>query len=185
VEVIEFISGACSCTVKEQNPGVDLLMRHDWDAAAEKLAAQFGAEEGNEGEFGADAFFPELIIPAAQPPSADPLQPADALEVATGAAAPAADGAQTAANPVLTAGEPSEPAAATEQERQPRQEKAAPQALAHASRARAASPAATHQGSAEAAEPAGFPLVATVGIGLLAGLLALAGATFFVLRPHS
>jgi hypothetical protein len=28
-----FICGPCSCQVKEQNPGFDLLLNHDWDAA--------------------------------------------------------------------------------------------------------------------------------------------------------
>lgn len=29
----EYICGKCSCTVKEQNPGVDMLMAYDWDKA--------------------------------------------------------------------------------------------------------------------------------------------------------
>jgi hypothetical protein len=29
-----FLTGKCSCQVKEQNPGVDLLVKADWDAAA-------------------------------------------------------------------------------------------------------------------------------------------------------
>jgi hypothetical protein len=29
----EFAVGACSCQVKEQNPGVDLLVTADWDAS--------------------------------------------------------------------------------------------------------------------------------------------------------
>lgn len=32
-QAAEYIVGACSCQVKEQNPGVDLLMAVDWDAA--------------------------------------------------------------------------------------------------------------------------------------------------------
>ncbi|MDA1052474.1 MAG: hypothetical protein O3C40_18615 [Planctomycetota bacterium] len=63
IREIEFISGACSCTVKEQNPGIDLLVRYDWDSAAAALAEKFGNEEGNESQFGPEMFFPELIIP--------------------------------------------------------------------------------------------------------------------------
>jgi len=63
IREIEFISGACSCTVKEQNPGVDLLVRYDWESAAAALADKFGNEEGNESNFGPEMFFPELIIP--------------------------------------------------------------------------------------------------------------------------
>ncbi|MEO8497863.1 MAG: hypothetical protein ABI614_22580, partial [Planctomycetota bacterium] len=69
VREIEFISGACSCTVKEQNPGVDLLVRYDWDSAAAALAEKFGNEEGNESQFGPEMFFPELIIPDSGPPA--------------------------------------------------------------------------------------------------------------------
>ena len=32
-QAAEYIVGACSCQVKEQNPGVDLLIAMDWDAA--------------------------------------------------------------------------------------------------------------------------------------------------------
>lgn len=63
IREIEFISGACSCTVKEQNPGVDLLVKYDWESAAAMLAEKFGSEEGNESQFGPEMFFPELLIP--------------------------------------------------------------------------------------------------------------------------
>ncbi len=61
-ECVEFVTSACSCTVKEQNPGVDLLMKYDWEAASERLAEKFGAEEGNENQFAIDEFFPDLVI---------------------------------------------------------------------------------------------------------------------------
>jgi len=61
---IEFITGACSCTVKEQNPGVDLLARQNWQEAAMKLAEKFSGEEGS----GAGMFFPELVIPSGSAP---------------------------------------------------------------------------------------------------------------------
>ncbi len=38
VEVVSFLAGACSCLVKEQNPGVDLLVKWDWEATADELA---------------------------------------------------------------------------------------------------------------------------------------------------
>jgi hypothetical protein len=37
---LEVVTGPCSCMVKAQNPGVDLLFCWDWDAAAEALARQ-------------------------------------------------------------------------------------------------------------------------------------------------
>jgi len=64
LDCVDFVTGACSCTVKDQNPGVDLLFAYDWYTAAENLATNFGAEEGNEYGFGTEDFFPDLIIPA-------------------------------------------------------------------------------------------------------------------------
>ena len=67
LQCVEFVTGACSCTVKEQNPGVDLLVQNNWEAMAAKVAELFGAEEGNETQFGSDEFFPELIIGGGAP----------------------------------------------------------------------------------------------------------------------
>ncbi len=39
VDLLFFLAGACSCQVKDQNPGMDLPMGRDWDAAAEAIAA--------------------------------------------------------------------------------------------------------------------------------------------------
>ena len=69
LDCVDFVTGACSCTVKDQNPGVDLLFAYDWYTAAENLATNFGAEEGNEYGFGAEDFFPDLIIPTKEEPN--------------------------------------------------------------------------------------------------------------------
>jgi hypothetical protein len=37
-DMVAFLTGACSCMVKEQNPGVDLLFRWDWEATADRMA---------------------------------------------------------------------------------------------------------------------------------------------------
>lgn len=82
IHEVQFISGACSCTVKEQNPGVDLLVRYDWDAAAAALADRFGTEEGNESQFGPSDFLPQLIIPSSTvPPVADVAATTDVVAV--------------------------------------------------------------------------------------------------------
>lgn len=47
-ECVSFILGSCSCQVKDQNPGVDLLTRGDWETTALAVAQQVGQEEGNE-----------------------------------------------------------------------------------------------------------------------------------------
>jgi hypothetical protein len=71
IECVEFVTGACSCTVKEQNPGMDLLVRFDWESAAAHVADRFGNEEGNETQFGGEDFFPELIIAPIAPVAED------------------------------------------------------------------------------------------------------------------
>ncbi len=38
VNVVAFLAGACSCMVKEQNPGADLLVKWDWEKTANKMA---------------------------------------------------------------------------------------------------------------------------------------------------
>jgi len=39
---LQFLSGPCSCTIKYQNPGVDLLLGWDWNATADKMAKASG-----------------------------------------------------------------------------------------------------------------------------------------------
>jgi len=53
-DCMAFLAGACSCTVKDQNPGMDLLMQWDWDATAEKMAEddpQFASDPWEYQEF--------------------------------------------------------------------------------------------------------------------------------------
>lgn len=76
VEITEFITGACSCTVKDQNPGVDLLMAFDWESAAAEVSKRFGSEEGNNASL--TDLFPQLIVPGGaeiDPPRDETVQP--------------------------------------------------------------------------------------------------------------
>jgi len=41
----KFLCGACSCRVKELNPGMDLLLTADWDALVEAAGAEYKAEQ--------------------------------------------------------------------------------------------------------------------------------------------
>lgn len=63
-EVCEFLIGQCSCLVKEQNPGLDVLFSADWSAAFE------------EQEYTAPPL-PDLIAPAAAESSPAPAEPDD------------------------------------------------------------------------------------------------------------
>ena len=47
VECVAFLAGACSCMVKDQNPGVDLLTTWDWDKTAEIMAADDPSEDSD------------------------------------------------------------------------------------------------------------------------------------------
>jgi hypothetical protein len=38
-EGVAFLAGACSCVIKDENPGVDLLLGWNWDTVSETLAA--------------------------------------------------------------------------------------------------------------------------------------------------
>jgi hypothetical protein len=38
-DVVAFLVGPCSCFAKAENPGMDLLARWDWEATADKMAA--------------------------------------------------------------------------------------------------------------------------------------------------
>ena len=187
IQDVEFITGACSCTVKEQNPGVDLLMRRNWDAAAEAIAARYGAEEGSRYDFGGDALFPELIIPA------EGEMPGSDVEPSQGEAAQGG----TAQGEMVAQVEPAAEPAAT----RPQPEATAPQAIDEPSLlSEAADPKtqtvtlapadkldpvpSSSSDVATAPTPSKFPGMLWVGAGLLAALVVLFAATFVVLRPR-
>ena len=122
---LQFLASACSCFVKDQNPGMDLLMHWDWDSTAEAMAANDPTMSG--GPFGYDEFYPdesgnmvasEQVEPSTEVALRDEVPPgsaateADADVPSTGAQATesAGDSPTTAAGP--------EPAPQAEQSRQ-------------------------------------------------------------------
>ena len=165
VECLEFITGPCSCTVKEQNRGMDLLLAYNWDAAADKLAEQFGAEEGNESVIGAEDFFPELIIPSGDPvtdnqASLDSNTSSDTAVAEAPVIAASTESAQVAAVSATST-------AATNLPADPPQPTAA-----------------STQPPTESDELATGNMLWTVGGGLGIALFTLFVATFVVLRPR-
>jgi hypothetical protein len=40
INAVRFLTGPCSCEVKDENPGVDLLMKTDWESIADSVAAE-------------------------------------------------------------------------------------------------------------------------------------------------
>jgi hypothetical protein len=180
---VEFISGACSCTVKDQNPGIDLLVRYDWEAASAAIAERVGSEEGNESSMGGDMFFPELIIP-----SSDQASGATATlgDIALGDTAPTeAELDDVAANENETevaSGETGQEASASEavggapviaMQSTGSQDENAVAALAAASRP-----------VPEATGKTDLSVFGIVGGGLAIALVILFGITLVVLRPQ-
>lgn len=86
LDVIAFINGPCSCQVKDQNPGTDLLTSWDWDAAALKVARQVGEETGNR-DLLASLLYQELEVKPQAAPEGDPQSEPEA---AVGESRPAA-----------------------------------------------------------------------------------------------
>lgn len=194
IQDVEFITGACSCTVKEQNPGLDLLVRFDWDAAAESLAQRFGAEEGSGYQFGGDSLFPELIIPADS--NSWLTGPQESTVPADVAAEPALD--QTVGLDPPANGSAPDYAASVDEPRAADSEAVAAaepalipdKADEPEQRIAARLPSSGGDPDATSAELVGISVrlspmqgVIWVGAGLAVTLLLLFGATFFVLRP--
>lgn len=123
--LLRFLGDRCSCTIKDQNPGLDLLMRWDWEGTAEKFAAE---EEANsrpplyaempadgqasppaKGDDGPPTAQPASAtgtptVPASPPPAAAVTQAA----MAPSTPAPAAAASQAPANEVSQQDPPSD-----------------------------------------------------------------------------
>jgi hypothetical protein len=81
VDVAAFLAGACSCLVKEQNPGVDLLVKWDWEATADELAQNDPSLNSSPyGLFG----YSEIPVDAAAQTASDIGKPQPAGEAAGG-----------------------------------------------------------------------------------------------------
>jgi len=175
LECVYFLTGACSCTVKDQNPGMDLLFATDWWSVAEKLATDFGAEEGNEAQLGAAQLFPHLMIPGGEEVAEAPKEAAGAPKETTDAK-PAVEPAKPASAPATKdkaapktddkpADKPEKPAMAkelpSEQPQQPAKNQPAEKPADDAKSAPQPSPAELEQTPAAppAAEPAGAAAV--------------------------
>jgi hypothetical protein len=207
LDCVDFLTAACSCTVKDQNPGMDLLFAKDWWTAAENLATAFGAEEGNEPQFAAADFFPDLTIPAEQPMQEEEAAAETTTETpteATAAASPQAEPAEEEIAEPTAAASSSEVAVRTDE---PQTEtKDAPQAAEttltstekkmsqpaeeSAEQAQVASVRSTEDAHASERETGSadqgdaFVGIFAVGGGIAVALVLLFGLTFFVLRPR-
>ncbi len=178
---IEFISGACSCTVKEQNPGADLLVRFDWDTAATALAEKFGNEEGAEGQFGPEMFLPELIIPGRAPSGSTDLAETQIAQTSADAslAEPASDDLTPADESTADSLAPGTEDAVADDPATTKPVPTQSPELANLPPSPAPVTDATH-----AATDSSLTSIWIVGAGVVVGLLILFGLTFVVLRPE-
>jgi hypothetical protein len=183
IQDIEFVSGACSCTVKEQNPGVDLLMCYDWESAAETLSQQHGAEEGSPYEFAGDALFPELIIPS-EGTLTDPVTTPPSTPTEDSSSVPVAEVAPVGESPGSgdDATESLESTTPARQEAYPSASEAPGTPIASTSPSHA-SPSPTLSLVEDSDPPGAFRGIMWVAAGLLGALVLLFGITFVVLRP--
>jgi hypothetical protein len=196
LECVYFLTGACSCTVKDQNPGMDLLFAEDWWSVAENLASTFGAEEGNETQLGADQLFPHLMIPGGEQVADASAEPADSVEGESQAAQASAPAAETVesqepdAEPVVADASTADTSTNTEQAAGAVEPAAGaePAAVEPAAATTAGEAAADHAHSdsvhgtdpPQAADAIGL---FAVGAGLCVALVVLFGVTFLVMRP--
>ncbi len=202
VEITDFITSACSCTVKDQNPGVDLLMAYDWQSASAAIVEKFGSEEGNNESL--TDLFPQLIVPGggsavAKNESASKDGEADAGEVATtvadnaeSASAPsdeprqADDDSSTAPadDPRTTKPSPPDPNRVAQKNADPAS--ANDGKVGDESTTVALAPgAAANTVEGEDIKPAGGAnLMVTLGVGMGVAFLALLAATFLILKPQ-
>ncbi|MEA1949839.1 MAG: hypothetical protein U9N87_00525 [Planctomycetota bacterium] len=58
---VSFLTGACSCEVKADSPGIDLLMRCDWEAAADVMATDDGDAPTRDGQLAYHEFDPSQL----------------------------------------------------------------------------------------------------------------------------
>ncbi|MHC4179109.1 MAG: hypothetical protein ACYSWU_16470 [Planctomycetota bacterium] len=170
-ECVMFLSGPCSCTVRDQNPGCDLLVRRDWDAAAEALAA-------NDPEFNAGPWGYQEFEPDDSGESGDETQ-ASAADAQGDTTPPAGDPEPKVDQPPVAGQTDTQPEAADSQLLQKRR----PQRLAKSLPAQA--PADDKARSGGRTESFGLRQTWTIGIGLgLGAALVLVAGVVLILRQR-
>lgn len=93
---LQFLGSACSCFVKEQNPGADLLVQWDWEATADAMAANDPTLMGE--PFAYQEFSPEEMVVSAPPAESEAAAEAAPNEGAPPTEADVASSAQQGAS---------------------------------------------------------------------------------------
>jgi hypothetical protein len=83
---VKFVLGPCACTIKHDNPGMDLALVANWDEIAFAMAKKYGSETGNEKILDdVPGLFPESADPAAFAEPAKPTTTEEASDEAQSA----------------------------------------------------------------------------------------------------
>jgi hypothetical protein len=82
-DAASFLAGPCSCEVKEQNPGFDLLLNADWDTLLSSNGLSVASATVPSASIPAEAEFVPIPTGSAAPPAPPP-----SLAVAAAALAP-------------------------------------------------------------------------------------------------
>jgi len=169
-DVVMFLGSACSCMVKEQNPGVDLVVRWDWEATADRMAADDPSLYG--GPFGYQEFAMDDVAEAEASTDTETTAEVDSAGTETPSESEASETPSTEPGPT---GETPQPAVAEETASSdtPAVETEADDALANA-------PIVPPDSSSFTATQ-----VWTYAVGLVAAALLVLGAGFVLIRKQS
>ena len=77
-EDVAYVVGACSCEVKDQSRGVDLLTTWDWEQSAIAMADRIGEETGNEQLLSSGELLSAVIIGSGGDATTDSSRPTQA-----------------------------------------------------------------------------------------------------------
>ncbi|MBX7167733.1 MAG: hypothetical protein K1X74_15485 [Pirellulales bacterium] len=112
-QCIGYMTGACSCEIKEQNPGMDLLIAADWEQIADELSAEHADDDAL-----GPASTPEedlaAVVAATGGAELDAPDPPASASAPSDAADSAGEPATSEPQPASTATTESSPAAAPE-----------------------------------------------------------------------
>ena len=186
VDLLFFLSGACSCQIKSQNPGMDLPMAWNWDAAAEAIAATDPAYADPYGYGYGYAEYPAETPEDAgeEPPAEDEPETAETAQDES-SEQPAEEPAGTVED-TSTAPEGPEPPQIAEEPAEPAPDSGDGEAKAVAMATEAASggPAggAATTASTGPEESAATRMGWTIGLGVALGAVLIVGAGFAILR---
>lgn len=187
-EVVYFLGSACSCQVKEQNPGADLLVKWDWDATADRISQNDPSliDDYAYQEYPVDSL-DELVPPADESTTAQPEAAAEESAAAEADSSLAVASVNQPASVNEAAEEPESPPVESLAAVVTAPPKEAAAETSDASEPEAAIDEAAATGAADSGDPGALASrqIWTYGIGLAIATLLVAGAGFVMIRKSA